>query len=171
MIEIKYVKKTLGAMAGDLHMSNELLNVLISSVAELKTQLTLLQHEGVKSFNKVHCQVDSTAARAEVYDSELAVVVQNSYSSLSTRIKSPIIPFSSVLSIHSSLANVGYNQLTQILHKGENQGTYMMLMGGRLTPKGRNLIKIQCCFSMNIPVGYKGRIWKKSTPKSIILNH
>ncbi|MCD7452965.1 hypothetical protein HAX54_019021 [Datura stramonium] len=84
MTDIKDVKKTLSAVAGDLHKNNESLNVVISSVAELKTQLTLLQHEGVKYFNKVLCQVDSAATRAEVSDDELAVVVQKSYSSLST---------------------------------------------------------------------------------------
>ncbi|MCE3049651.1 hypothetical protein HAX54_045472, partial [Datura stramonium] len=70
MTEIKDVNETLGVVDGDLHKSNESLNVLISSVAELKTQLTLLQHEGVKSFNKVLHQVDSTTTRAKVSDNE-----------------------------------------------------------------------------------------------------
>ncbi|MCE3216943.1 hypothetical protein HAX54_009597 [Datura stramonium] len=75
LTELKDVKETLGAVSSDLHKSNELLDVLISNVVDLKNQLTLIQHEGVKSFNKVLCQVDSPAARAEISDNE---AVQNS---------------------------------------------------------------------------------------------
>ncbi|MCD7465688.1 hypothetical protein HAX54_001765 [Datura stramonium] len=78
---------SLGAAVGDPHKCNESIAILISDVANLKKQLTHIQHEGVKSFNKVLRQVDSAAARAEISDNELAIVVQNSYSSLSIRFK------------------------------------------------------------------------------------
>ncbi|MCD7471996.1 hypothetical protein HAX54_012818, partial [Datura stramonium] len=86
MIEIKDVKETQGAVAGDMHKSNKSLTVLISSVVNMKTKLILLQHEGVKSFNKVLRQVYSATTQVEVSDNELAVAIPNSYSSLSTRI-------------------------------------------------------------------------------------
>ncbi|MCE5166243.1 hypothetical protein HAX54_016336, partial [Datura stramonium] len=82
--DLKDVKGTLGAVAIDLHKRKESLAVLISNVADLKNQLTLIQYEGIKSFNKVMRQVNSATARAEISDNELAIVVQNS-SSLSTR--------------------------------------------------------------------------------------
>ncbi|MCD7471212.1 hypothetical protein HAX54_011529, partial [Datura stramonium] len=64
---------------------NESVAILISKVANLKKHLTFIQHKGVKLFNKVMRQVDSAAARAEIFNNELAIAVQNSYSSLFTR--------------------------------------------------------------------------------------
>ncbi|MCD7459729.1 hypothetical protein HAX54_041784, partial [Datura stramonium] len=56
-IELKDVKE-IGAVVGDLHKSNESLAILTSNGSDMKNQLTLIQHEGVKSFNKVLRQVD-----------------------------------------------------------------------------------------------------------------
>ncbi|MCD9644028.1 hypothetical protein HAX54_031998, partial [Datura stramonium] len=42
MIDLKEVKETLGEMVGDMHKRNESLAILISSVADLKKQLTLI---------------------------------------------------------------------------------------------------------------------------------
>ncbi|MCE3216915.1 hypothetical protein HAX54_009357 [Datura stramonium] len=84
LTNLKDVKETLGAVEGDLHKSNESLAFLILNVVDLKNQLTLIQHERVKSFNKVLRQVDSATSRTEISDNELAIAVQNSYSSLST---------------------------------------------------------------------------------------
>ncbi|MCD9559086.1 hypothetical protein HAX54_016818 [Datura stramonium] len=94
MTEIKDVKETLGAVAGDLHKSNESLNVLISSVAKLKTQLTLLQHEGVKLLTKFSAKSTQPLLKMKFLTNELAVAVQNSYSSLSTRIEKSYHSFS-----------------------------------------------------------------------------
>ncbi|MCE3215976.1 hypothetical protein HAX54_004242 [Datura stramonium] len=94
LIELKDVKEILGAVAGDLHKSNESLAILTSNIAYLKNHLTLIQRERVKSFNKVLRQVDSATARAKIAENELVVAIQNSYSSLSTHIKKSYHSFS-----------------------------------------------------------------------------
>ncbi|MCD7465958.1 hypothetical protein HAX54_002237 [Datura stramonium] len=54
MIEfLQDIKQSLGAAVGDLHRCNESMAILIFDVANMKKQLTHIQHEGVKSFNKV----------------------------------------------------------------------------------------------------------------------
>ncbi|MCD9644142.1 hypothetical protein HAX54_032158, partial [Datura stramonium] len=78
------IKQIFGAAVSDLHKCNGTLATLVSNMEDLKKQLTHIQLEGVKSFNKVLRQVDSIAARAKISYNELVVAVQNSYSSLST---------------------------------------------------------------------------------------
>ncbi|MCD9638802.1 hypothetical protein HAX54_022955 [Datura stramonium] len=75
------IKQSLGAVIGDLHKCTEFLAKLSTNVTSLQAQLSLIQREGMKSFNLVLKQVDSVAAPAELSDNELAVAVQNSYSS------------------------------------------------------------------------------------------
>ncbi|MCD9561181.1 hypothetical protein HAX54_020159, partial [Datura stramonium] len=88
------IKATLSAMVDDLYKVQLSLSQVVTvtadfgeEVTKLKTQLTYLRREGVKSFNQVLRQVDSAAARAKVSDNELIVVVQTFYASLSNRIE------------------------------------------------------------------------------------
>ncbi|MCD7473595.1 hypothetical protein HAX54_015536 [Datura stramonium] len=97
LTEFKDVKETLGVVDGDLHKSNELLVILTSNVADMKNWLTLIQREGVKSFNKVLRKVDSAAARAEISENELAVAVKNSFSSHLPVSRNSITPFLSII--------------------------------------------------------------------------
>ncbi|MCD9639658.1 hypothetical protein HAX54_024310 [Datura stramonium] len=87
MTDLQEDKETLGAVVGDMHKSNESLAILIYNVADLKKQLTLVQHERVKYFNKVLRQADLATAQDKISDNELSFAIQNSYSSQSTRLK------------------------------------------------------------------------------------
>ncbi|MCD7455205.1 hypothetical protein HAX54_027387 [Datura stramonium] len=52
MSDVQDIKQSLGAAVGDLHKCNESMAILISDMANLKKQMTHIQHEGVESFNK-----------------------------------------------------------------------------------------------------------------------
>ncbi|MCE3216579.1 hypothetical protein HAX54_006955, partial [Datura stramonium] len=73
--EAQKIKQALGAVVGDLHKCTELLGKLSTDMTSLQAQISLIQKEGVKSFNLVLKQVDSVSSRVEVSENELVVVV------------------------------------------------------------------------------------------------
>ncbi|MCD7473462.1 hypothetical protein HAX54_015336, partial [Datura stramonium] len=51
--ETQDIKQSLGAVVGDLHKCTELLGKLSADVSGLQAQISIIQKEGVKSFNLV----------------------------------------------------------------------------------------------------------------------
>ncbi|MCD9646537.1 hypothetical protein HAX54_036456 [Datura stramonium] len=83
--EAQEIKQSLGVVVCDLHKCTKLLGKLSTDMTSLQAQISLIQKEGVKSFNLVLKQVDSIAARVKVLDNKLVVAIQNSYSSVMTQ--------------------------------------------------------------------------------------
>ncbi|MCD7461260.1 hypothetical protein HAX54_045753 [Datura stramonium] len=80
------IKEKLSAVVDDLHQVKLSLATVISTshsysedLAKIQSQLALMQHEGVKSFNLVLKQVDSVAARAEVTKTRGASLIVKEY--------------------------------------------------------------------------------------------
>ncbi|MCD9639387.1 hypothetical protein HAX54_023828 [Datura stramonium] len=65
LFEAQEIKHSLGVVVGDLHKCTELLRKLSTDMTSLQAQLSLIQREGVKSFNLVLKQVDSVAAESK----------------------------------------------------------------------------------------------------------
>ncbi|MCD9638442.1 hypothetical protein HAX54_022438, partial [Datura stramonium] len=107
------MKACLGAVVGDLHKIQECQMKSGEKITKIKSQLTLLQHEGVKSFNRVLKQVNPGAARAEVSNNELVEGSIASKSSVNHQRKenqpTSIEDLNHILSLHLIEANpLGY---------------------------------------------------------------